>query len=100
MHRYFKKLTTESFPSTSASENSPLNQEAGEHNTQTQTPNFAANTNRSSCGRSRVDSSALQSDPAERKPISHYHPNEHDEVRRAYIQKALVNPEIMLFLKD
>ena len=45
MHRYFKKLATESFPSTSAPENSPLNQETDEHNTQTQTSNFDANTN-------------------------------------------------------
>ena len=96
MYRYFKKLATESFPSTSTPGNSPLNQE----NTQTQTSKFNANTNPSPCRRSRVDSSALQSDPAERKSISHYHPNQHDEVRRTYIQKALVNPEIMLFLKD
>ena len=80
MHRYFKKLTTESFPSTFASKNSPLNQETDEHNTQKQTSNFDANTNPSFCGRSRVDSSALQSYPAERKPILHYHPIDHDEV--------------------
>ena len=94
MYRYFKKLATESFPSTSTPGNSPLNQETGEHNTQTQTSNFNANTNPSPCGRSGVDSSAFQSDPAERKSISHYHPNEYDEVRRAYIPKALVNLEI------
>ena len=99
MHRYSKKLTTESFRSTSASENSHLNQEIGEHNTQKQIPNFDAKTNPSSCGKSRVDSSALQSSPVERKPISYYHPNEHDEVRRAYIQKAL-QPRNHAFLKD
>ena len=94
MHRYFKKLATESFPSTSTPENSPLNQETGEHNTQTQTSDFDidASTNPWSCGRSQFDSSAIQSDPAERKPISHYHPNEHDEVRRAYIQKGPCQP--------
>ena len=94
MHRYFKKLATESFPSTSTPENSPLNQETGELNTQTQTSDFDidANTNPWSCGRSQFDSSAIQSDPAERKPISHYHPNEHDEVRRAYIQKGPCQP--------
>jgi len=91
--RYFKKLITKSFPSTSAPENSPLNQETGEHNTQTQTLNFDANTTPSSYARSRFDSSALQSDPAERKPISHYHLNEHDEVRRAYIQKGPCQPQ-------
>jgi len=92
MHRYFKKLAIESFLSTSVSENYLLNQETGEHNTQTQTPDFDANTNPSSCGRSRVDSSALQSNPAERKPISHYYRNKHDEVRRAYIQKGPCQP--------
>ena len=79
MHRYSKKLTIESCRSTSASKNSPLNQKTGKHNTQIQTSNFDANTNPSSCGRSRVGSSTLQSNLAERKPISYYHPNEHDE---------------------
>ena len=93
MHRYFNKLRNESSsPSSFASENSPLNQETREQNTQTQAPNFDATTNPSSSARSQVDLSTLQSDPGERKPISHYHPNEHDEVRRAYIQKSLYQP--------
>ena len=40
MHRYFKKLRNElSSPSSFTSENSPLNQETREQNTQTQAPN-------------------------------------------------------------
>jgi len=98
MHRYFKKLGSESSsPSTFASENSPLNQETGEHNTQTQAPNFDTTTNPSSFGRSQVDLSALQSDPAKRKLISHYHPNEHDEIRRTYIQKGPYQPQNHVF---
>jgi len=89
MYRYFKKLATESFSSTFASENCPLNQETDEHNAQTQTPKFDANTNPSSC---EVELSALQSDPTERKPISHHHTNEHDEVSRAYIQIGPYQP--------
>jgi len=93
MHRYFKKLSSESSSlSTFASENSPLNQEIGENNNQTQAPNFDATTNPSSFARSQVYLSAIKSDPGERKPISHYHPNEHDEVRRAYIQKGPYQP--------
>jgi len=53
MHRYFKKLSSES--SSFPSDNSPLNQEIGEHNTQTQAPNFDATTNPSSFTRSQVD---------------------------------------------
>ena len=33
----------------------------------------------------------LHSDPGLRKKISSYHPNNHDEIRRYYLQKALVN---------
>ena len=60
MHRYFKKLSSESSsPSTFTSENSHLNQETDEHNTQTQASNFDATTNISSFGRSQVDLSAF-----------------------------------------
>ena len=63
MHKYFKKLRNESSsPSNFASENSQLNQETSEQNTQTQAPNFDATPNPSSSARSRVDLSTLQSD--------------------------------------
>jgi len=78
-----------SFPSNFAFKNLLLNHESGEHNIQIQTPKFDANTSPSSFGRSRVDLSVLQLDPAERKPISHYNPNEYDEVKTTYIQKGL-----------
>jgi len=98
MHKYFKKLRNESSsPSNFASENSQLNQETSEQNTQTQAPNFDATPNPSSSARSQVDLSTLQSDPGERKLISHYHPNEHDEVRRAYIQKGPYQPRNHVF---
>jgi len=86
-----------SSPLTFASENSPLNQETGEHNNETQAPNFDATTNPSSFARSPVDLSGLKSDPGEGQPISHYHPNEHDEVRRAYIQKGPYQPRNYVF---
>ena len=95
MHRYFKKFTQESsLPSSSRSENSPLQEECRNDASQPQQPINDANTNSIpfSTQRSRIDVSALPSDPGERKPMSQYHPDERDEVRRAYLQKGPFQP--------
>ena len=96
MHRYFKKIAKESssLPSSSKSENSPLNEEGRNDVTQPQPPSCGVNTNSTpfSTQRSRVDVNALPSDPGERKPMSQYHPDERDEVRRAYLQKDPFQP--------
>jgi len=69
MHRYLKKLNSESSsPLTFISENSPLNQETSQQNTQTQAPNFDLTTN-PSFGRSQVDLSALQLDSIEKNRL-------------------------------
>jgi len=82
---------------TFTSESSPLNQKNGKHNTQAS--NFDATTKPLSLRRSQVNSSVLQLDLAERKPISCYHPNENDELRRAYIQKGPYQPRNHSFKK-
>ena len=48
----------------------------------------------SSSKRIRVDFNLenLPSDPALREKISSYHPNNHDEIRRYYLQKCLCQP--------
>ncbi|XP_076960866.1 uncharacterized protein LOC143637336 [Bidens hawaiensis] len=40
-----------------------------------------------------VDLDNLPSDPAKRKPISSFHPNQQDEIRRAYLLKGPCQPE-------
>ena len=92
MHRYFKKRGKEysSLPSSSKSENSPLNEEGGNDVTQPQPPppspcDVNINSISSSTRRSRDDVNAFPSNPRERKPMSHCHPDERDEVRRTYL---------------
>ena len=43
---------------------------------------------------SRVDMNNLPSDPGLREKISSYHPNDRDEIRRAYIQKGPCQPHV------
>ena len=50
-------------------------------------------TNPSSSRKTSIDIDALPSDPADRKPISSYHPNDRDEVRRAYLQRGPCQPQ-------
>ena len=54
----------------------------------------------SSSKRIRVDFNLenLPSDPRLRQKISSYHPNNHDEIRRNYLTKALVNLFLMFSL--
>ena len=92
MYRYFKKIAKESssLPSSSKFENSPLNEEGENDVTQPQPPSCGVNTNfiPSSTQRGRVDVNTLPSDPGERKPMSQYHPDKCEEVRRASLQKG------------
>ncbi|XP_076927813.1 uncharacterized protein LOC143591512 [Bidens hawaiensis] len=44
-----------------------------------------------------VDLDNLPSDPAKRKPISSFHPNQQDEIRRAYLLKGPCQPEGHIF---
>ena len=93
MEKFFNKITRRSVGSNSTSENSPLIQESAKQSTQ---PPFSneqpASTNPSSSRRTPIDINALPSDPVDRKPISSYHPNDRDEVRRAYLQKGPYQP--------
>jgi len=86
MERFFKKIARQSVGSSSASENSPLIQESVKQSTQPSSSNEQpTNTNPSSSRRTPININALPSNPADRKPISSYHPNDRDEVRRAYL---------------
>ena len=77
----------------SASENSPLIQESGKESTQPSPINEQPNsTNPPSSRRTSIDINALPSDPVDRKPISSYHPDDREEVRRAYLQRGPCQP--------
>ena len=91
MNRYFKRLASEShflFNSRSKNSLSPLGET---QHTQHQASQVSLNHNPST-QRSRVDVSTLPSDPADRNPISYYDVNDHDEIRRAYIQRGPFQP--------
>ncbi|CAH9079626.1 unnamed protein product [Cuscuta europaea] len=72
------KIVVPAVPSTTIQENSTTNDE--EH---TIIQSVAAN---------EFDASQLPSDPGLRIPISRYHPNIRDQVRRAYLQKGPCQP--------
>ena len=100
MEKFFNKIARRSVGSSSASENSPLIQESVKESTQLPSSNEQpTSTNPSSSRRTPININALPSDLVDRKPISSHHPNDRDEVRRAYLQKVLTNPEIMHSLK-
>lgn len=53
-------------------------------------PNIPSASNQST--RNIIDLNALPSDPADRPPIVSYHPNQMDEIRRAYLVKKAFQP--------
>jgi len=94
MEKNFNKMPKRSIGSSSASENSPLIQESGKESIQPSSSNEQpTSTNPSSSRRTSIDINALPSNPTDRKPISSYHPNDHDEVRRAHLQRGPCQPQ-------
>jgi len=68
-------------------------QESGNQSTKPSPSNEQpTSTNPSSLRRTPIDIIALPSDLLDRKPISSYHPNDRDEVKRAYLQKSSCQP--------
>ena len=47
-----------------------------------------------------INLNELPSDPGLRPRITTYHPNDQDKIRRAYLQKGLVNLRITTFHKE
>ena len=83
MEKYFKKQCLSS--SKVNSENLPSSSSLPKTNTE----NLASTPPMSS---SKTNLENLPSDPAERKSIKEYHPNERDEVRRKYLTKGPCQP--------
>jgi len=73
----------------SASENTPLIQESSKESIQ-QSPSNEQPTsvNPSFSRRTAIDINALPSNPTDRKLIACYHPDDRDEIRKAYLQKG------------
>jgi len=70
-----------------------LIQESGKESAQPSPINEQpTSTNPSSSRKTSIDINALPSDPVDRKPISSYHPNDHDEVRKAYLRRGPCQP--------
>ena len=93
MEKIFNKIARQSIGSSSASANSPLIQDNEKESVQPPSSNEEPiSRNPSFSKRNPIDTNALPADPAERKPISSYHPNERDEVRRAYLQRGPCQP--------
>ena len=96
MEKNFNKIARQSIGSSFASENSPLIQDNEKESAQSPSSDEEPTSlDASFSKRTPIDINALPADPTERKPISSYHPNDLDEVRRAYLQTTLSNPEIM-----
>jgi len=76
-----------------ASGNSPLIQESGKQSTKPSSSNEQPTSiNPSSSRETAIVMNALLSDSADRKPLSSYHPNDHDEFKIGYLQKPPCQP--------
>jgi len=92
MENFFNKMAKQSVGSNSVSENPLLIQESGKESTIPSPSNEqSTSTNPSSSRRTSIDINALPSDPADGKPISN-HPNDRDEVKKAYLQRGPCQP--------
>ncbi|CAL1403229.1 unnamed protein product [Linum trigynum] len=87
MERYFaKKAKTTPVPNPVVPEN---NGASNIHPEPHESPSAATN--------QKVDLNSLQADPGLRLPITSFHPNVHDEIRRAYLQKGPCQPRLHQF---
>jgi hypothetical protein len=91
MEKYFKKKTISHEPSPSQQ------QEVGANDDTIITEKVDGSSSPQSSKRIRVDLNTLKRDPAERQKISSYHPNDRNEIRRAYLMKGPFQPMLKSF---
>ncbi|XP_009767402.2 uncharacterized protein [Nicotiana sylvestris] len=91
MKRYFTPVSSKLPQSSSSRQNAPPGEE-NLNQLEEQPPS-------SKKQRQRVDLDSLKADPKEKISIRDYHPNERDEIRRAYLQRGPYQPRNHKFPK-
>jgi len=88
MEKKFNKIVRQSIGSSFASENIPLIQDNEKESAQPPSSDEEPSSlDAYFSKRTPIDTNALPADPTEGKSISSFHPNDLDEVRRAYLQR-------------